>query len=90
MRRNETVGIEEYTYTAVFTPAEEGGYVVTVPALPGVVTEGDTLEEARCMVIDAIAGHLELLREDGLPIPLEGGRSPEPIREPVKIQLKTV
>ena len=33
-------------YTAVFEPAEEGGYVVTVPALPGCATEGDTFEEA--------------------------------------------
>jgi predicted RNase H-like HicB family nuclease len=33
----------------LFEPAEEGGYVVTCPALPGLVTEGDTLEEARLM-----------------------------------------
>ena len=37
----------EYRYTVVYEPAEEGGYVVTVPTLPGLVTEGDTLEEAR-------------------------------------------
>jgi len=40
-------GREEYNYTVLFEPAEEGGYVVKCPALPGLVTEGDTLEEAR-------------------------------------------
>ena len=50
-------------------PAEEGGYVVTCPRLRGVVTQGETLDEARAMAADAIAGYLELLREDGLPIP---------------------
>ena len=45
----------EYRYTVLFEPAEEGGFVVTCPALPGLVTEGDTLEEARAMAQDAIA-----------------------------------
>ena len=34
------------TYTARIEPAEEGGYDVFVPALPGCVTQGDTCEEA--------------------------------------------
>jgi hypothetical protein len=34
-------------FTALLEPAEEGGYVVTCPELPGLVTEGDTLEEAK-------------------------------------------
>jgi predicted RNase H-like HicB family nuclease len=37
---------QSYTYSVVLTPAEEGGYVVTVPSLPGCITEGDTLDEA--------------------------------------------
>lgn len=53
----------------LFEPAEEDGYVVTCPALPGLGTEGDTLEEARVMAADAIRGHLESLRKDGLSIP---------------------
>ena len=61
----------DYQYTAVFEPAEEGGYVVTVPALPGLVTEGDTLEEARAMVKDAIRGYLESLQKHGEEIPRE-------------------
>ncbi len=61
--------IKEYNFTVLFEPAEEGGYVVTCPALPGLVTEGDTLEEAREMAKDAIRAYLESLRKDGLPIP---------------------
>ena len=58
-----------YHYTAVFEPAAEGGFVVTVPALPGLVTEGDSLEEARVMVKDAIRGYLESLKKHGEDIP---------------------
>jgi antitoxin HicB len=87
MTRRETIRTTEYVYTAIFEPAPEGGYVVTVPALPGVVTEGDTLDEARIMVADAIKGYLEVLREDGLPIPIEEPQGT--IREAVRIKLKT-
>jgi predicted RNase H-like HicB family nuclease len=47
----------EYSYTVLFEPADEGGFTVTCPALPGLVTEGDTLEEARAMAEDAIRLH---------------------------------
>ena len=63
----------QYRYTAVFEPAVEGGYVVSVPALPGLVTEGDTIEEARAMVKDAIRGYLESLVKHGEDIPIESG-----------------
>jgi len=62
---------KEYNYTVFFEPSTEGGYVVTVPALPGLVTEGDTLEEAREMARDAIRAYLESLIKDGEPIPEE-------------------
>ena len=58
-------------FTVVMTPDVTGGYVVTCPALPGLVTEGDTLEEARAMATDAIKGYLESLRKDGEPIPTD-------------------
>ena len=45
-------------YTAIFEPAEEGGYIVTVPALPGCVSQGDTFEKATTMIKDAIQGCL--------------------------------
>jgi antitoxin HicB len=56
-------------FTVVITPDVTGGYVVTCPALPGLVTEGDTLEEARSMVRDAIQGYLCSLEKNGELIP---------------------
>ncbi len=56
-------------YNAIFEPAEEGGFVVTVPKLPGLVTEGDTFEEAMEMVKDAITGYLQVLQEQKEKIP---------------------
>ena len=60
-------------YTVVFEQTEEGGYIVTAPALPGLMTEGDTLEEARAMAIEAIRGYLENLIKHGEEIPIETG-----------------
>lgn len=49
-------------YTVVLTPdPEDGGFTVTVPALPGCITEGDTLEEALAMAQDAIELYVESL-----------------------------
>jgi predicted RNase H-like HicB family nuclease len=79
---------ETYTYTVLFEPAEEGGYVVTCPALPGLATEGDTLEQARAMAKDAISGYLECLREDGRPIPPSEQHEATPIREEVTVTLR--
>jgi antitoxin HicB len=72
-----------YTFTMLFEPAEEGGYVVTCPALPGLVTEGDTMEEAREMAEDALRGYLETLIEDGLPVPSDK----LPIAESIEVAL---
>jgi len=55
----EGLTLVEYSYTVLFEPAEEGGLTVTCPALAGLVTEGDTLDEARAMAQDAIRGHIE-------------------------------
>lgn len=58
-------------YTVHLEPAEEGGYVVTVPALPGCITQGETYEEALAMAKDAIEGWLETMAELGKPLPNE-------------------
>ncbi len=57
------------TYTFVFNPEPEGGYTVTCPALPGLVTYGETLDEARRMAFDAMEGLIEVMLERGEPIP---------------------
>jgi antitoxin HicB len=91
MNRREVVTAHEYRYTVLFEPAEEGGYVVTCPSLPGLVTEGDTLEEARANAAEAIRGYLESLAKDGQPIPPE---HPEPrskiIAETVAVAIEQV
>ena len=74
-----------YSYTVLFEPAEEGGYVVTCPALPGLVTEGDTLDEARQMAKDDIRGYLESLSKDGEPIPSDREIPTEPVKEHITV-----
>jgi antitoxin HicB len=90
MKWREAVGTKEYNFTVLFEPAEEGGYVVTCPALPGLVTEGDTLEEARDMVRDAIKAYLESLQKDGLPIPHDKELRNQPVKEKVHVVLQGV
>jgi predicted RNase H-like HicB family nuclease len=75
-----------YSYTVVYEPAAEGGYTATAPALPGVITEGDTLAEARARVKEAIRGYLKVLRKHGEPVPVEGrGEFGRPIKERVAV-----
>jgi antitoxin HicB len=61
-----------YQYTAFFEVNEHGGYTVVVPALPGLVTEGRSLEHARRMAEDAIRCYVEGLKKAREPIPCEG------------------
>ena len=58
-------------YTVVFEPSEEGGFVASVPALPGCMSQGDTFEEAVKMIKDAISGCLAVLKEKRQEIPKE-------------------
>ena len=58
-------------YTVVFEPSEQGGYVASVPALPGCMSQGDSFEEAVKMIKDAISGYLVVLKEKGSEIPKE-------------------
>lgn len=58
-----------YRLPLVFTPQPEGGYTVTSPVLPELLTEGDTLEEARTNVSDAFEAVAELYAEQGRPLP---------------------
>lgn len=53
-------------FTIIFEPAEEGGYTAFIPELPGAVSEGDTLDEARSMVLDAATELLAYRREKAL------------------------
>ena len=55
----------------VFSDPEDGGYVATVPVVPGVVGQGETEEEAYRDVTEALKLMLEYMAEEGIEIPQE-------------------
>jgi predicted RNase H-like HicB family nuclease len=59
----------ERMFDVVIVAEPEGGYSVFVPELPSVATQGETIKEARTNAQEAIEGYLEVMHEDGLPIP---------------------
>jgi predicted RNase H-like HicB family nuclease len=61
-------------YTVVLEQEGDGGYVATVPALPGCVSQGDDRAEALANVREAIELYIEDCREAGDPVPTEIGR----------------
>ena len=73
---------QAYEYTAFFEANEHSGYTVTVPALPGLVTEGKDLEDARRMAKDAIRCYIEGLKKAKERIPVE--------RETAQLKLSVV
>lgn len=60
-----------YRYNVFLRPEPEGGFTAVVPALPGCVTYGRTLDEARGMAKDAISGYVASLRKHNDPIPTD-------------------
>lgn len=58
-------------YTIIIHPAEEGGYWVEVPTLPGCFSQGESIEEAMKNVKEAIELHIEDLMEEHESIPIE-------------------
>ncbi len=60
-----------YRFNIIFRPEPQGGFTAIVPALPGCVTYGRTLAEARKMVKDAISGYVESLKKHKEPIPTD-------------------
>ena len=53
---------------AVFEPQKEGGYTAYIPALPGCVSEGETLEEAKRNITEALEGYLLVANRHSLDI----------------------
>jgi len=58
-----------YRVPLFFAPQPEGGYTVTSPVLPELITEGDTLSEAYANARDALAAVVELYADDGRTLP---------------------
>lgn len=66
--------------TAVYEPAEEGGYVAWLEEMPGVQTQGETLAEAKENLRDALQLSLDYLREKA-----REKESPDTVREPFDV-----
>jgi antitoxin HicB len=64
-----------HSFSVIFEPQEDGGFIVLVPALPEVVTEGDNEDEALANAREAISAALDCRRAQGLKIPSDA--SPE-------------
>ena len=59
--------VKVFKYTAVFEPEQVGGYSVTIPALPGCISQGETFEEALVNIKEAAELYLEDLKETEIP-----------------------
>ena len=84
MPPKKATSARRYRYSVLFNRDEDGAYVALFPSLPGLVTEGDTLQRARERAGEAIRGHLERLAEDGLPLP----RERYPMREQIEVVME--
>ena len=62
---------DQFSFSVVLEPQEGGGFTVLVPALPEVVTEGDTEQEALANAEEAIRAVLSYRRDRGLAIPAD-------------------
>jgi len=55
----------------IIYPGEDGYWVAECPSLPGCISQGKTKEETLSNIKEAIAGYINALMEDGLPVPEE-------------------
>ena len=60
-----------YQYSVFYQHDPEGGYVASVPILPGCYSQGETLEESEANIREAIEAYLESLRAHGEEVPVE-------------------
>ncbi len=74
-----------YKLPLVLEPQPEGGYTVTCPVLPELVTEGDTIQEVVANANDALAAVLELYEDMGKPLP--AWLQPTPEGAPILIEM---
>ena len=61
-------------YTVVLEQEQDGGYVASVPALPGCVSQGDSRDEALRNIREAIELYVHDCRDAGDPVPTEAGK----------------
>jgi antitoxin HicB len=63
--------VENFSFSVILEPQQDGGFTVLVPALPEVVTEGDTKEEALANAEEAIRAIVAYRRDNGMAIPAD-------------------
>ncbi|HEV2374659.1 MAG TPA: type II toxin-antitoxin system HicB family antitoxin [Streptosporangiaceae bacterium] len=56
-------------YVVVFEGDDESGYSAYSPDLPGVIAAADSRQETETLMIEAMAAHIAMLRQDGQPVP---------------------
>ena len=69
--RGANIMAENFSFSVILEPQQDGGFTVLVPALPEVVTEGDTEQEALANAEEAIRAIVVYRRENGLAIPAD-------------------
>jgi predicted RNase H-like HicB family nuclease len=89
-KRSETITTLDAQYVCMFSPEPEGGYTVTCPALPEVVTYGVTLEQARHNAKEAIELVLESYQEEGRTLPESDIDPRKALQEVVAVKLAHV
>ncbi len=72
-------------FTVILSPEAEGGYSVICPAIPGCVSQGNSLEETLANIREAILLCLEVRKDEGLPVPVE---TPEVVAEEIHVCLR--
>ena len=72
-------------FTVIMAPEAGGGYAVICPAIPGCVSQGDSLEEALANIREAILLCLEVRKDERLPLPVE---TPDVVAEEVRACLR--
>ena len=70
------------SYTVILQHESDGGFVATVPALPGCISQGDTRDEALANVREAIQVYIEDCMKAGEEVPTEAGREVVDIESP--------
>jgi len=72
-------------FTVILAPEAERGYSVICPAIPGCVSQGDSLEEAVASIREAILLCLDVRKDEGLPLPVE---TPDVVAEEIRACLR--
>lgn len=69
-------------YVVVFEGDDETGYSAYSPDRPGVIPAGDTRAETETLMIEAMAAHIAMLRQDGQPVPEQSDAAGVAILDP--------